>query len=114
MNRDFIKHYVENIPVYFEDKKKDNLRIFNTYNRLLEFLKCPAISKNKKLLENLANYCIDKSIKFGATECEVNISNFISENVNFRNAVDNFVIRERKEVDYEINELMKYSPYRSD
>ena len=36
------------------------------------------------------------------------------ENVNFRNAVDNFVIRERKEVDYEINELMKYSPYRSD
>ena len=36
------------------------------------------------------------------------------EDVNFRNAVDNFVIRERKEVDYEINELMKYSPYRSD
>ena len=35
--------------------------------------------KNKKLLENLANYCIDKSIKFGATECEVNISNFISD-----------------------------------
>ena len=35
------------------------------------------------------------------------------EDINFRDAVDNFVIRERKEVDYEIEELMKYSPYRN-
>ena len=40
--------------------------------------------KEKKELENLANYCIDKSIK-SATNCEVKVGNIISETVNLRN-----------------------------
>jgi predicted N-acyltransferase len=35
------------------------------------------------------------------------------EDKNFREAVQRFVEQERKEVDYEINGLMKYSPYRN-
>jgi len=41
--------------------------------------------KEKKELENLATYCIDKSTKFGATNCEVRVGNIISETVNLRN-----------------------------
>jgi len=41
--------------------------------------------KEKKELENLATYCIDKSIKFNATNCEVKVKNIISETVNLRN-----------------------------
>jgi len=41
--------------------------------------------KEKKELENLATYCIDKSIKFNATNCEVKVGNVISETVNLRN-----------------------------
>ncbi len=35
------------------------------------------------------------------------------EDPNFRDAVERFVAQERKEVDYEIDGLMEYSPYRS-
>jgi PmbA protein len=41
--------------------------------------------KEKKELENLATYCIDTSIKFNATNCEVKVGNIISETVNLRN-----------------------------
>ena len=41
--------------------------------------------KEKKELENLASFCIDNSIKFGATDCEVKIKNIISETANLRN-----------------------------
>jgi len=41
--------------------------------------------KEKKELEDLATYCIDKSIKFNATSCEVKVGNVISETVNLRN-----------------------------
>ena len=41
--------------------------------------------KEKKELENLATYCIDKSTKFSATNCEVRVGNIISETVNLRN-----------------------------
>ena len=41
--------------------------------------------KEKKELENLAAYCIDTSIKFTATNCEVRVKNIISETVNLRN-----------------------------
>ena len=34
------------------------------------------------------------------------------ENQNFREAVKNFLTQERQEVDFEISELMKFSPYR--
>ena len=50
MYRNFIKNYVENIPVYFKDKKKNNFSIFNIYNRFLKFPKCSTISKNKNHL----------------------------------------------------------------
>jgi len=41
--------------------------------------------KEKKELENLAAYCIGKSIKLSATNCEVKVGNIISETVNLRN-----------------------------
>jgi len=41
--------------------------------------------KEKKELESLAGYCIDKSIKLSATNCEVKVGNIISETVNLRN-----------------------------
>jgi PmbA protein len=41
--------------------------------------------KEKKELESLATYCIDKSIKLSATNCEVKVGNIISETVNLRN-----------------------------
>ena len=41
--------------------------------------------KEKKELESLANFCIDNSIKSGATDCEVKIGNIISETANLRN-----------------------------
>ena len=41
--------------------------------------------KEKKELESLAAYCIDKSIRFNATNCEVRVENNISETVNLRN-----------------------------
>ena len=46
--------------------------------------------KEKKELENLATYCIDKSTKFSATNCEVKVGNIISETINLRNKkIDN-------------------------
>ena len=46
--------------------------------------------KEKKELENLATYCIDKSTKFNATNCEVKVGNIISETINLRNKkIDN-------------------------
>jgi len=41
--------------------------------------------KDKKFLEKIASNCIDKAKKLGATDCEVIVSNSISETVNFRN-----------------------------
>ena len=41
--------------------------------------------KDKKFLEKIATNCIDKAKKLGATDCEVTVSNNISETVNFRN-----------------------------
>ena len=41
--------------------------------------------KEKKELESLAAYCIDKSIKLSATNCEVKVGNIISETVILRN-----------------------------
>ena len=41
--------------------------------------------KEKKELESLAAYCIGKSIKLSATNCEVKVGNIISETVNLRN-----------------------------
>ena len=41
--------------------------------------------KDKKFLEKIAYNCIDKAKKLGATDCEVIVSNSISETVNFRN-----------------------------
>jgi len=41
--------------------------------------------KDKKFLEKIASNCIDKAKKLGATDCEVTVSNNISETVNFRN-----------------------------
>ena len=41
--------------------------------------------KEKKELENLAAYCIGKSIKLSATNCEVKVGNIISETVILRN-----------------------------
>ena len=41
--------------------------------------------KEKRELESLASYCIEKSIKFNATNCEVKVENNISETVNLRN-----------------------------
>ena len=41
--------------------------------------------KDKKFLEKIASNCIDKARKLGATDCEVTVSNNISETVNFRN-----------------------------
>jgi PmbA protein len=41
--------------------------------------------KEKKELESLASFCIDNSIKSGATDCEVKIGNIISETANLRN-----------------------------
>ena len=35
------------------------------------------------------------------------------QNKNFREAVKNFLDQERREVEFEISELMKFSPYRS-
>ena len=47
MNRDFIKKYVESIPVYFKDKKQANLRIFKICDGLFKFLKCSKTLKKK-------------------------------------------------------------------
>jgi len=41
--------------------------------------------KDKKFLEKIASNCLDKAKKLGATDCEVTVSNNISETVNFRN-----------------------------
>ena len=41
--------------------------------------------KDKKFLENISQFCLDKAKKLGATDCEVVISNSISEGVSFRN-----------------------------
>jgi len=41
--------------------------------------------KDKRFLEKIASNCIDKAKKLGATDCEVIVSNSISETVNFRN-----------------------------
>ncbi len=41
--------------------------------------------KDKKFLEEQASYCLDKLKKLGATDCEVLVSNSISESVEFRN-----------------------------
>jgi len=35
--------------------------------------------KDKKFLEKIATNCIDKAKKLGATDCEVTVSNNISE-----------------------------------
>ena len=97
MNRDFIKHYVENIPVYFEDKKKDNLRIFNTYNRLLEFLKCPAISKNKKLLDlgsgegSFVSVCKDYNINAFALDAYSHKIDFELDKIPFESNQFDFI-----------------------
>ena len=47
MNRNSIKNYLAEILIYFKLKKRDILRIFKTYIRHLEFLKCFKIVKNK-------------------------------------------------------------------
>lgn len=41
--------------------------------------------KENNFLKNIASYCIDKSTKFGATNCVVNVENIISETANLRN-----------------------------
>ena len=41
--------------------------------------------KDKKFLEKIASNCIDKARKLGANDCEVTVSNNISETVNLRN-----------------------------
>ena len=41
--------------------------------------------KEKKELENIVSYCIDKCLKFGATNAEAKVTNVISETTNLRN-----------------------------
>jgi Predicted Zn-dependent proteases and their inactivated homologs len=41
--------------------------------------------KDKIFLEKISQFCLDKAKKFGATDCEVVVSNSISESVSFRN-----------------------------
>ena len=41
--------------------------------------------KDKIFLEKISQFCLDKAKKFGATNCEVIVSNSISESVSFRN-----------------------------
>jgi PmbA protein len=41
--------------------------------------------KEKKDLENLADYSIKKAIACGSTECEINVRSSVSETVNYRN-----------------------------
>ena len=97
MNRDFVKKYVENIPVYFEDKKKDNLRIYNTYNRLLKFLKCPLISKNKKLLDlgsgdgSFVDACKDNSVDAFALDAYSHKIDFELDKIPFESNQFDFI-----------------------
>ena len=42
------KNCEKEISVCCRDKKKDNLKIFKTYNRQIEFLKFDEILRNKK------------------------------------------------------------------
>ena len=43
--------------------------------------------KDKKYLENKGSQCLDLAKKFGATDCEVLVSNSIEETVSFRNKI---------------------------
>ena len=41
--------------------------------------------KDKKFLENIAQFCLDRAKKLGATDCELGVSNSISESISCRN-----------------------------
>ena len=41
--------------------------------------------KDKKYLEKIASFCLDHAIKNGVTDCEISVSNTISESVTVRN-----------------------------
>ena len=84
MKKHFSEKYVENIPIYFKDKKEDNRRLFVTYNRLLKFLKLEEISKGKKILDlgsadgSFSSVCKDNGLE--AFELDA-----FSSNINFEN-----------------------------
>ena len=121
MNRNFIKKYVENIPIYFEDKKKDNLRIFNTYNRLLKFLKCPVNSKNKKLLDlgsgdgSFVDACKDNNVNAFALDAYSHKIDFELDKIPFESNQFDFItltsviehIKDPKNLLMEIRRVLK-------
>jgi PmbA protein len=39
--------------------------------------------KDKKFLENIAQFCLERAKKLGATDCELGVSNSISESISF-------------------------------
>ena len=41
--------------------------------------------KDKKFLENIAQFCLERAKKLGATDCELGVSNSISESISLRN-----------------------------
>ena len=68
-----------------------------------------AIERNLKWVEAGAQG--PHKIQRGYLPREVYSAHWIT-NPSFRNAVQKFIENERREVDYEINKLMEFSPYR--
>ena len=125
MDRNSVRKYIENIPVYFGDKKKDNLRIFNTYNKLLEFLKCPAISKNAKLLDlgsgdgSFVAACKDNHVNAFALDAYSHKIDFEFDKIPFEDCQFDFItltsviehIKNPKNILTEIRRVLKDNGY---
>ena len=91
------KKYVESIKTYFDTNKNDTSRLLITYNRLLNFLECPQIDSNKKLLDlgsgdgSFVEVCKDINIDAFALDAYSHKINFENDNLPYDNEFFDYI-----------------------
>ena len=97
MTNETTKKYVKSIKTYFGSNKNDASRLLTTYNRLLNYLKCPEITSGKKLLDlgsgdgSFVEICKNMDIDASALDAYSHKINFENDKLPFEDSTFDYI-----------------------